>query len=61
MLSWFRRKIRRPSAHEQRLLERCRGDHALYERLIAAELQRSPGNSRAQAADSAMARWDRDR
>lgn len=55
---WFRKG---PSASERRLLQRCTGDQAKMERLIAYELQRRPELSRAQAAEHAMDRWNRDR
>lgn len=55
---WFRK---RPSAAERRLLQRCAGDQAQVERLIAHELQRRPGLSRAEASESATDRWNRDR
>jgi hypothetical protein len=56
--SWFRTG---PSAAERRLLQRCAGDQTQMDRLIAGELQRHPGISRAQAADRALDRWNRDR
>ena len=55
---WFRRG---PGAEERRLLHRCRGDRELTERLIAHELARRPGLSRAAASGSALERWNRDR
>jgi hypothetical protein len=55
---WFGK---RPSAAERRLLQRCAGDQAQMERLIALELERRPGVSRADAADAAVDRWNRDR
>jgi hypothetical protein len=58
MAKWFRKG---PSAAEKRLLQRCAGDHAQMDRLIAHELQRRPALSRAQAADNALDRWNRDR
>ena len=39
--------------HEDELLHLCLGDRALSERLVAAELARAPGISRAQAVDRA--------
>jgi hypothetical protein len=56
--NWFRKG---PSAAEKRLLQRCAGDQAQMERLIAHELERSPGLSRAAASDRALERWSRDR
>ena len=59
IIKWFRK--RSSSAAEKRLLQRCAGDQAQMERLIAHELERRPGVSRAQAADAALERWNRDR
>ena len=55
---WFRN---RRSASEKQLLDRCWGDQEQMERLIRYELGRRPGLSRAQASDSALDRWNRQR
>ena len=57
---WFGPRDR-PSREEDRLLHRCKGDRELTERLIAAELARRPGMSRAAASMSAVQRWERER
>ncbi len=45
----------------RRLLARCHGDHALAQRLVAAEVRRRPGLGPREAAESAIARLDADR
>jgi hypothetical protein len=57
---WFG-KSTRTSGNERRLLDRCHGDQQMMERLIAAEVARRPGISRATASQSAIERWKRDR
>jgi hypothetical protein len=54
---WFSRRSRA----EKQLVHRCVGDGAQAERLIAYELQRRPGLSRAAASRAALERWTRDR
>ncbi len=51
----------RPSAAEDRLVHRCRGDRALAERLINRELAHRPGLSLARASDLALDRWNHER
>jgi len=55
---WFQKG---PSSAERRLLQRCAGDQAQMNRLIAGEMKRHPGLPRAGAADRALERWTRDR
>ncbi len=49
------------TAAEDRLVDRCRGDRELAERLINRELTRRPGLSRAKASESAVDRWNHER
>ena len=51
----------RPSQVEKQLLHRCFGDAAQVQRLIDHEQARRPQLSRADAARSALDRWNRDR
>jgi low affinity Fe/Cu permease len=46
--------------HESRLVRQCQGDTAQAERLLQAELNRSPGLSRDEAALRALQRLERD-
>lgn len=48
------------AGHESRLLRICQGDTAQAERLLQAELSRSPTISRAEAAARAVQRLQRD-
>lgn len=57
----FAKWFKRTSVGEKQLLERCMGDVAQVERLIAYEQQRRPGLSRSAASDAAVDRWKRDR
>lgn len=56
--TWF---AARPSKAETQLRQRCRGDAAQIERLIAYEQSRRPHLSRAAASEAALERWTRDR
>jgi hypothetical protein len=48
------------ASHESRLLRQCQGDAAQAERLLQAELNRSPNISRDEAALRARQRLERD-
>jgi hypothetical protein len=60
LVAWL--MLRKPAAavpdgteQEERLLHLCLGDRVLRERLISAELSRTPGLTRGQAVDRAYA------
>jgi hypothetical protein len=55
---WLRRDPTRET--ETRLRRICFGDHDQMERLIEAEMTRTPGISRAEAASRAVDRYKRD-
>jgi hypothetical protein len=52
---------RSANGSELALLQRCRGDEAQLERLIALEMTKRPGMSRDASAKAALDRWSRDR
>jgi hypothetical protein len=49
-----------PSRAESQLVRLCRGNVEQAERLLNAELTRSPGISRSEAASRAIGRYERD-
>lgn len=57
---WLRRKSDVSHKAETRLRRICLDDTAQVERLINAEMGRTPGISRAEAADRAVLRYERD-
>ena len=56
---WHSRRVRRQAA-EIELRRICLGDTRQVERLLASELARAPGLSRAEAAQRAVMRYRRD-
>ena len=60
LVLWARGGFLGGGGAETRLLRICRGNEQQAERLIAAELSRSPGISRNEAAARAIQRYERD-
>jgi len=57
---WLRRRSDTSRQAETQLRRICFGDDGQVERLINAEMTRSPGISRAEAASRAVRRYQRD-
>jgi len=57
---WLRHRSSTSRQAEERLRRVCLGNDGQVERLISAEMARSPGISRAEAASRAVRRYQRD-
>lgn len=57
---WLRGRSGRSSQAETQLRRICFGDDGQVERLISAEMARTPGISRAEGAKRAVSRYQRD-
>ena len=57
---WWLTRQRPPADAEQRLRQICLGDRPQAERLVDAEMARTPGITRTEAVERAVARHQRD-